>query len=353
MHTSDVVIAGAGIIGLTVAMELARAGASVTVLDRAEPGHEASSAAAGMLVTADPNPSPALKTLTDASSAMYPAFVEELELRSKIGVEFESRGALYVAAKECFPFPPLLASEVHILEPTLARKDRVYLLDEQSINPELLVQAALNTAKQLGVIVHHESPVNSVMLNQEHQLEIHTHRLRYLAATFVNCAGAWAGKIEGCSLPVRPRKGQMLSVIAHGCSLQHVIRSEEVYLLPRKDGRIIIGATVEDVGFDKHVNPSAIQTLHHAAADLVPSIAEGKILSAWAGLRPGSPDDLPIIGPLSTPGTYAATGHFRNGILLAPITAVLMAEVIQGKQPRLDLRPFSPARFASSNALAG
>ena len=353
MHTSDVVIAGAGIIGVTVAIELARAGASVTVLDRGEPGREASSAAAGMLVTADPNSSPALKTLGDASSAMYPAFVEEIELRSKTSVEFESRGALYVAGKGRFPFPPMLASEVHALEPELAHEDWVYLLDEQSVNPELLVQAALNAAKQMGVIVHHESPVTSVMLNQEHQLEIRTHRLTYLAATFINCAGAWAGKIEGCSLPVRPRKGQMLSVIAHRCSLQHVIRSEEVYLLPRKDGRIIIGATVEDVGFDKHVNPSAIEALHQAAADLVPTIGEARILSAWAGLRPGSPDDLPIIGPLSIPGTYAATGHFRNGILLAPITAVLMAEVIQGQQPRLDLRPFSPARFATSNALTG
>ena len=145
----------------------------------------------------------------------------------------------------------------------------------------------------------------------------------------------------------------MLSVIPKSTNLRHVIRSKAVYLLPRKDGRVIIGATVEDVGFDKEVEPHTIQALHKAAANVVPSIGEAKILAAWAGLRPGSPDDLPILGPLSIPGTYAATGHFRNGILLAPITAVLMSEMIQGKQPRMYLAAFSPARFARSNALAG
>jgi glycine oxidase len=144
----------------------------------------------------------------------------------------------------------------------------------------------------------------------------------------------------------------MLAVIPQ-CDLRHTIRSHEVYLSPRKDGRVLIGATVEEAGFDKAVNPSTIQELHQAAAKLVPSIGEAKIIEAWAGLRPGSPDNLPILGPAHIPGTYAATGHFRNGILLAPITAAAMSELIQGKQPRVNLRPFAPGRFKESEALAG
>jgi glycine oxidase len=123
--------------------------------------------------------------------------------------------------------------------------------------------------------------------------------------------------------------------------------------VPRKGGLVLIGSTVEEAGFDKTVDPATVQKLHQAAANLVPSIGEARIAEAWAGLRPGSPDNLPILGAGSLPGTYVATGHFRNGILLAPITAAAMAELIQGKQPRVDLRPFAPSRFRPSQILAG
>jgi glycine oxidase len=353
VHTSDVVIAGAGIIGLSLALELRRAGASVTVLDRGEPGREASSAAAGMLVTGDPNPNPVLKPLADASAAMYLGFVAELELRSGMQVGFESRDALYVAGEdEHFPVSPLSAAAVNQLEPSLVEHPRVYFLKEQSVDPRLLVQAAITAAQRMGVVIHHESQVENVKLTKEHELEIHTARGSHASAIFVNCAGAWANQIDGITMPTRPVKGQMLAVIPQ-CDLHHTTRSQEVYLLPRKDGRVLIGATVEEAGFDKTVNPTMIQELHQAAAKLVPSIGEAKIIEAWAGLRPGSPDNLPILGPAHIPGTYAATGHFRNGILLAPITAAAMSELIQGKQPRVNLRPFAPGRFKESEALAG
>lgn len=353
MHTSDVVIAGAGIIGLSLAIELKRAGASVTVLDCGEPGREASSAAAGMLVTADPDPQPVLKPIADASAALYPTFVEELEAQSGIKVGYESRGALYVAGEgEPFPIPPLAASQLRELEPTLAEYPRVYFLEEQSVDPRMLVQAAATAAKRMGVVVHHEAKVESVSLTDDHQLQIQTARGLHTTATFVNCAGAWAADIAGASVPTRPVKGQMLAVIPQ-CKLRHVVRSHAVYLVPRRDSRVLIGATVEEVGFDKTVDPATIQHLHQAAANLVPAIGEAKIIEAWAGLRPGSPDGLPIMGPLRLPGSYAATGHFRNGILLAPITAVLMSELIQGRQPSIGLDSFAPSRFRGSEALAG
>jgi len=347
VHPSDVIIAGAGIIGLSVAMELRRAGASVTVLDRGEPGREASSAAAGMLVTSDPDTHPAIKPLADASAAMYPAFVEDIEVRAEINVGYENRGALYVAEdEEELSVPALRKGESKKLEPALVEYPSVYLLREQSVDPRLLVQAAAIAAKRMGVVVHHESRVEGVTLTTEHHLQVHTAHGLYATATFVNCAGAWAGEIAGAAVPVRPVKGQMLCVIPQKLALRHVVRSHHVYLLPRHDGRVLIGATVEEAGFDKTVNPTSIQGLHRAAARLVPAIGEARIIEAWAGLRPGSPDGLPILGPASLPGTYAATGHFRNGILLAPITAALMSELIQGKTPRIEMNAFHPSRFA-------
>jgi glycine oxidase len=138
----------------------------------------------------------------------------------------------------------------------------------------------------------------------------------------------------------------MLSVVgAPRGLLRHVIRAPEVYLVPRSDGRIVIGSTLEEAGYDKRTDPDTIQRLHQAAIHLVPGLAQARLLEAWAGLRPGTPDDLPILGATSTPGYFAATGHFRDGILLAPITAHVMARVITGAQPEYDISAFSPARF--------
>jgi len=156
------------------------------------------------------------------------------------------------------------------------------------------------------------------------------------------------GQIDRCFLPIRPVKGQMLCLVMPSRTLlRHVIRSPEVYLIPRSDGRLLVGATVEEAGFDKRTDPNTIQRLHRAAIALVPKLADAKILEDWAGLRPGTPDALPILGATATPGYYVATGHFRDGILLAPITAEIMAAVMEGRQPDHNLAPFSPARFHS------
>jgi glycine oxidase len=142
----------------------------------------------------------------------------------------------------------------------------------------------------------------------------------------------------------------MLYVAPQGLLLQHVLRGPEVYLVPRSAGKILIGATVEDVGFDKSVNPLVIDHLVSAAAKYLPALASAPVIQSWAGLRPGTPDGLPIIGPTSTPRLVAATGHFRNGILLAPVTAQIMADLIQGRSAPLDISAFSPARFSKQSA---
>jgi glycine oxidase len=131
----------------------------------------------------------------------------------------------------------------------------------------------------------------------------------------------------------------------HRPAIQHVVRTPDVYIIPRSDGRILLGATVEDAGFDKRVDPDVIQQLHHAGITAAPVLASMKIHDAWAGLRPGSPDNLPILGETSLPGYFAAAGHYRDGIMLAPITAHLMTQRITGRELDLDLRAFSPTRF--------
>jgi glycine oxidase len=128
--------------------------------------------------------------------------------------------------------------------------------------------------------------------------------------------------------------------------LRHVVRTPDVYLIPRSDGRMLIGATVEEAGFDKQTVPATIQKMRRAALDLVPKLENAKILEAWAGLRPGTPDALPILGGTSTPGYFVATGHFRDGILLAPVTARVIRQLVTGQTPGFDLAPFSAARFS-------
>jgi glycine oxidase len=140
----------------------------------------------------------------------------------------------------------------------------------------------------------------------------------------------------------------MLYVYPETSVLQHVLRAPEVYIVPRSSGKILIGATVEDVGFDKSINAATIRELQNAAAKYVPALASAPITQSWAGLRPGTPDDLPILGPTDSPCVFIATGHFRNGILLAPITAQIMADLIQGRPSPFDIGPFSPERFSTT-----
>jgi glycine oxidase len=188
--------------------------------------------------------------------------------------------------------------------------------------------------------------VTAVTLTDGRASGVKTNKTTFHAAKVVNCAGAWSGQIGPHAFPTRPVKGQMLCLLMHSRTLlKHVVRSPQAYLIPRSDGRLLVGATVEETGFDKRTDAATIQRLHRAALDLVPELRNGKILENWAGLRPGTPDALPILGPTATPGYYVATGHFRDGILLAPITAEVMAAAIEGRTSDHDLAPFSPARF--------
>src|SRR5262249_44011820 len=362
-----VIVAGAGIIGVSIALELRERGARVLVLDRGEPGQESSSAAAGMLAPSDPETPAGLRSLAVASAALYPAYVERLESLSQTQVDFRRRGTIALS-EGSFPEGPdapgeyrrLAPAEVQRMEPALQAGDRqAFFVQDDSVDPALLMQAALLAATKAGIELRGHTDVQAIRArSRSNDVEVVTSTGRVSAPVVVDCRGAWAGP------PVKPRKGQLFYLQPeHAGLLEHVINAFDVYMVPRSSGKILVGATVEDVGFDKTVQPGTIDHLHRAAAALVPELGSATVVKSWAGLRPGSPDDLPIIGPVLGPGPglslgpgaaeargcFIATGHFRNGILLAPVTAKIMANLVLGKPAGLDISTFSPARFAVSH----
>jgi len=348
VRTWEVIIVGGGIIGLSLSISLRKRGAKVLLIERGEPGREASHAAAGMLADYPAETPTALQALATASACMYPEFVHELQDESGIKVDLREDGTLLFAN----PGEPhagstrrALPASLHELEPALAEPDRPALyLKERSVDPRALAAAALQAAKHRQVDIACGTPVEEVLLSDGRVSGVATNRSHYCAPVVVNCAGAWAGSFPPHRFPTRPVKGQML-MVAGVKPVRHVIRSPEVYLVPRSDGRTLIGTTVEEAGYDKRTDPNVIHRLHQEAIRMVPALAQARVLEAWAGLRPGTPDDLPILGATDTPGYFVAAGHFRDGILLAPITAHLVAELINAVAPEHDLTPFSPARF--------
>jgi glycine oxidase len=356
VKTWDVIIVGGGIIGLSLSIALRKRGAAVLVVERGEPGREASHAAGGMLVDCPLETHAALQTLATASARMYPEFARELELESGMKVDLRDYGTISFPAREhtddwakCSSVSAILAPMLAQLEPALAASDRpAFYLKERVVDPRALTAAAWTTAKRRSVDFSSGDEVTSVTIADGRATGVTTTKTSFRAPKVVNCAGAWSGQIGPHGFPTRPVKGQMLCLAAPSRELlKHVIRSPEIYLIPRSDGRILAGASVEEAGFDKRTDPATMQRFHRAAIALVPELRNAKILDDWAGLRPGTPDALPILGATATPGYYVATGHFRDGILLAPITAQVMADVISGVAPAYDLAPFSPARFSA------
>jgi glycine oxidase len=345
----DVIIVGGGIIGLSLSIELRRRGTKVLILERGEPARESSYAAAGMLVGSGFETPFQLRSLSAASAAMYPGFVHELEDESGLKCDLRDQGTICLFEKPVdIDAEGLDSDAVARLEPALRRVDEpAFLIRENSVDPRALCTAALKAALHRGVTVATGSKVEEVMLCDGRVSGVKTQAAAYGSSIVVNCAGSWAAQIAPLAIPTRPMRGQMLSMVGHPKDLvRHVVRAPEVYLVPRSDGRILAGATVEDVGYDKRTVSDTIQRMHRAAVALVPSLEKGRMHEDWAGLRPGSPDGLPLLGPTSIPGYFAATGHFRDGILLAPITARLVAQLISGETPGYDLSAFSPRRFS-------
>ena len=350
MKTWDVIVVGGGIVGLSLAISLRRHGAQVLVVERGEPGREASHAAAGMLADLDAHTPEALRPLAVASARMYPEFVHDVQDESGSNVDLRDHGTIY------FPAPNVtlgaMAAEMtdgeklKELEPCLSYRGVAVYLKERSVDPRALMAALLKAAKHREVEIASGMAASELMVKDASTQGLKTVKTEFHAPVVVNCAGAWARDFGPGTVPTKPVKGQMLALVAHRRDLlRHVVRGPEVYVVPRSDGRIVVGSTLEHAGFDKRVTPETVQRLHQKAAEMAPDLGQARMLEAWAGLRPGTPDDLPILGRGVVDGYFVATGHYRDGILLAPITAEVMTQMIRGVQPEFDLSAFSPQRF--------
>jgi glycine oxidase len=368
---SDILIIGGGVIGCSIAWRLAQQGAKVTVIERNEPGREASWAAAGMLAPqseAAHGLQGAMDELCYASRVLYPDFVKELEEASGVKIGYRTAGSIYTAAdfKEAQALAGLLerqlaagkrAEEVsrkqlYEMEPALAKNiaAAIFLPDDHHIDNRLLMKALVAAAGALGVTFLNHTAVLGLVLKGDRAAGVRTTAGVVEGEMVVNAAGCWSGLIETenrVSLPLRPVRGQIVCLEIQPQPLHHLIHSTGCYLAPWPDGRILVGATLENAGFEKRVTAEGVQQLLAAAINVAPALAFATVADVWAGLRPDTPDNLPILGATLIANFIAATGHFRNGILLAPITAQLISEFILTDRSSMPLDAFRPQRFQS------
>jgi glycine oxidase len=369
---ADVVVVGGGAIGLAIAWRAAGAGMAVTVVDE-RPGRGASWAAAGMLapVTEVHYGERSLLALNLASASRWPGFAAELSEAAGRSVGYRPGGTLAVARdaddnaalEDLYQFQlrcgleveRLRSRECRRLEPGLAPSIRggVLAAGDHQVDNRALVEALLVACQRAGVrmvkdratgLATKADRVTGVVLAGGGTAD---------GGSVVLAAGCWSGSLGGLAAevlpPVRPVKGQLLYLRgpAEAPLCSHNVRGLEVYVVPRGDGRVVVGATVEEQGFDTRVTAGAVHDLLRAALELLPEVAELELAETVCGLRPGSPDNAPMLGPAGPEGLVVATGHYRNGILLTPVTADAIAELLAGGRVPELIAPFGPGRFAA------
>jgi len=372
------VVIGAGVIGLGIAWRLAQAGCRVTVYDRGEAGRGASWAAAGMLAAAvetEPGEE-TLLPLALESQLLWPDFASEIEALSGIEVGYRDEGTMVVALNRddaeqlrfTYEFQTGLGLDLEWLSGTEARRREPHLRPgipgavasprDHQVDNRLVARALTIATQRTGAVLHEHCRVREVEIVGGHACAVVTDRGREPADIVVLAAGAWSREIGGIPPaylpPVRPIKGQMLALRMDPSAplLRHVIWLPNGYLVPRNDGRLIVGGTVEERGFDTSLTAGGLLTLIEGAWRAVPTIEELPIAETWVGFRPGSRDDAPMLGPSGIEGLVIATGHHRNGILLTPVTAaVVSAYVLSGRLSEMAL-PFAPNRFNQLRAEA-
>ncbi len=376
----DVLIVGAGAIGLACAWRAAQRGLSVRVLERDEPGSGASGVAAGMLAPVGEASWGEDRLLEAglASHAAWPAFAAELAAESAVDPGFIPGGAVHVAldrdeAAELRRRHELMtslgldaewlgASECRTLEPGLhpAAVGGVHAPHEAAVDPSQVVRALSSACERAGVAIICGVEVDGAVLDGGRLAGVEsTDGERHLAGATVLAAGAWSGAAEwlpeAARPPVRPVKGQILTLRAAAgkAVVERIVVTERVYLVPRADGRLIVGATVEELGFDTRVTAGGVHELLREAYRAVPDVLELELERAVAGLRPGTPDNAPLVGRSPAEGLLFATGHFRNGILLAPLTATGIVAALCDEEPPLELKAADPGRFADDRIGVG
>src|SRR6266436_6295242 len=368
MKKFDAAIAGGGVIGGAIALELARAGLRVAVFDRQQAGQEASWASAGILSPAPENPGMvAMVPLGRASLALYPEFVGWVEEISGKSTGFRPKGTLEALFSHDtkaelstiialhhglgLKAEPLRAEDARELEPALSEEVEAAVLrpEEASVDNRALTAAILEASQRSGAEIFSGNGVKAIWREGNRCAGLVLQNEKVEAKWTVIAAGCFSAMIEGIAqyAPVRPARGQMVALRADDLKIDRVLWSEKIYLVPRNDGRIVAGATVEHAGFDKRVTAGGIEKILSSAIELAPGLANARIEETWAGLRPDSPDHLPILGPTDIDGLLMVTGHFLSGILLTPITARLIRQLITQQHVSMDWDRFSPLRFPS------
>lgn len=376
MSAYDALVIGAGLVGTAVAFRLAQEGLHVALLEKNTPGREASWAGAGMLTPApDSSASIPLVPFGRASLGLYPQFIAELEEISERKTGFRNDGAIELlfgadAERELstlvalhhalnLPTEPLPLDEVARMEPAVTRRARAaaYFPYEACVDNRGLVETLLSAALASGVKLIPNANVSEILIEQARCIGVRTADGTVLAAhEVIVAAGAFSGLLKGIvpALSTRPIRGQMVALHSQH-PICRVVRCERGYIVPRDSGspqRVVTGSTLEDAGFNKGVTAGGVESILSTAQELVPKIASAEIAEIWCGLRPDTPDHLPLLGPAGVPGLTIATGHYRNGILLTPITAKLVREWVVDKRVSMDWDIFSPMRFAERANIA-
>ena len=366
--TTDVIIVGGGVIGCSIAWRLARSGLNVTVLERGRVGCESSRAAAGMLSpqgesqTAGP-----FFDLCLRSRSMWRSFAGELTEASGIDVGYKDEGTLFVVLEgedeekitgwvtwqleAGLRLEHITADEIRRIEPAVTESATraIFLPDEHQVDNRRVMDALEIAIKRAGVELIQGAEVTALATDEGKLTGVVAGSKRFDAGKVIVAAGTWSShllKPLGLDVRVVPVRGQMIAVKGETNPITRVLHSSGVYLVPRRDGRILIGATVESAGFRKSVSVAGMRSLLESGLELAPGLASFDVVESWAGLRPDTEDHKPVMGPTGIPNLLLATGHFRNGILLAPITAELLTKTItsDGCIPD-ELKPFDLERL--------
>jgi glycine oxidase len=370
MPSPDILIIGGGIIGLSLAHKLATASQSVLLLDRQQPGQEASWAAAGMLSPDPESPEDeALLPLAKKSVSLYPDFIAAIENASGLSTNYRRDGALElffgrtaesdrdrtIAAhrKYSLASQSVSAGDARAIEPSLTKSDfsAVWLSDECSVSPRALTAAVLKAAESSGAEIRANIEVRNLRIENSHCTGAESASEKFSAKHVILAAGAFSSQINPSAIaPTRPARGQMLALRPERPVPNRVLRSHNGYVVPRGNGLVVAGSTIENAGFEKRVTAAGISSILSAAIALVPELATAAIEETWSGLRPDTPDHLPIIGLSEFEGLWLATGHYRNGIMLAPATAKILSDWILQGNPNFEVESYSPHRLRPSAA---
>lgn len=367
MRRAEIVIIGGGVMGSALARELARSGRDVVMLEKAVPGAEASSAAAGILgAQAEAGGPGPFMDLCLKSRGLYEGFAAALREETGVDICYRRSGLLKVAFDEQsqgwldsirawqreagLPVEVLSGDDARRKEPALSPEvsGALYFADDGVVDNRLLVQALFRAAVTAGVRVISGETVRRVRIEGGKVRGVEMDGGPVDAPVVCLCAGSWSSLVPGTEFPpdlVQPVRGQMLAVRTPKGTLGRVVFTQEGYAVPRDDGRIIAGSTMEMAGFEKQVTVEGLHKLAVLLQKTIPASRDAEVIETWAGLRPCTADFLPVIGRTQTEGLFISTGHFRNGILLTPVSARLLRQLINGETPDMSLEPFSINRF--------